>query len=302
MTNLRFEYHDSKSLKQFQSDLTEFETEFIYPLDETNNFYISHGSTYSTFFDQMGEARFLLVFLGSNLIGMISVVKKKIRFKDQIFTAMYVADLKLSKPYRGKNISQHIYWEMIKKIPTISFAWGWSVCFFVGMIGQKGSIINTLQHPFFKFLITEFGTMSIYFSSPKILATLPEFLEFDTLTNNSILCLSSIKNNLNPEPYVQLTGIKDIILTSTKEPLPLVHFQSNGKSPRKFIEELRLLGNKYINEQITFCFSIDSRFEKVISFLETHGVTTTSKAIVGGFYLDPIFSQFTSVSINTNEI
>lgn len=338
MNNIFLKVCISSDLIQFQSQLLSFEKEFIYPLTSTENFYISHGADYTRFFERMGDSRYLLAFDGDSIVGMIAVVKKTIYFQGKSYQGFYLADLKIKQSYRGQGIAKAIYWKLLTSVPKYRYAWRWSFCYFVGMVGAKGDVSRAFSGSLPTKLIHSLGYLNIYFVEPSQLKGLSEQIQTQiqasqTLLNAqypkrlNMLNLSSANDTvINKQATRDLLGIKDIVLQHTGNAMNLCHINLHNLSDTEVIEHLAksILSDAKTLKTITsldssderdeknrgtenqlyeqYCFAIDERRTALIDTLAKLGINSESRAHVQGFSLKPGLLKHDYFSLNTDEI
>lgn len=302
--NIRFQVCTARELQPFQSELLEFEKEFLYPLNENENFYISHGKNYAAFFERMGESRYLIAFDQNQVIGMISVVKKKIFFGGKYYSFFYLADLKIRKSYRGQELSHQLYWKLVKAIPTHRYAWKWSFCYFVGMIGEKGDVSHSFRNSVPTKLVRSLGYLKIYFVKLEKLALIKKSFVTKESPSSTVLNLSSLSNNAHSSSeYMSLRGVKDLILESTTQPISICHLNLHDLSDAQVWEQLTTIGQTNLQESYEqCCFAIDECRINLIHQLERNHIIAKSHAHVLGFSLFPHLMRYSFLTLNTDEI
>lgn len=301
---VQFKFCAAQELYEFRSELLNFEKEFIYPLNEKENFYISHGKNYSDFFERMGDSRYLLAFLDHQIVGMISVVKKKITFLGKKYSIFYLADLKIKKEYRGKSLSHQFYWELLKLIPVHPYAWQWSFCYFVGMMGKKGDVSHSFGQSLPAKLVKSLAYLKIYFIEPEKLAALPKITFFKDQKNQRVLNLSSFLNSKSHSmTHSSLFGIKDIVLESSGLVMKIAHVNLDNLTDDEVIQRLQMLGQmKFAQPFQQFCFALDERRKGLIDQLKKQQIIAQSRAHVFGFSLFPHLMKYDFLTLNSDEI
>ncbi|TWU11137.1 hypothetical protein [Allorhodopirellula heiligendammensis] len=90
---------------ELASALRTFESEFRYPLGESEWFRISHGDDYTQFFRAIGDTRCFVAVRDGAVGGVISIARCGLRIQggDRI-EAAYIADLKLRQPPVGRTL------------------------------------------------------------------------------------------------------------------------------------------------------------------------------------------------------
>lgn len=301
---LGFKLCNPIELQEYQDELIKIEKEFIYPLNNEENFFISHGDFYSHFFERMGDPRFLLVFYEEKIIGIISATKKKVKFKNKERNCFYLADLKIKKAYRGQSISNQIYWEILKIIPFYPYAWKASFFYFVGMIGKEGDVSRSFGKSLPAKMVRPIGKLKIYFAEPEALSRLSAS-SFDPKNEDmNSLNLSSSLNKIKESPnFTSLQGIKDIVLEQSGEAMRMAHVNLNQLTDSQVLFRLRSICNTKESAKFDqFCFSLDERRSQLIEFLESQDIVAQSEANILGFSLYPKLFKNSYITLNSDEI
>lgn len=92
----------------YTSRLEVFETEFLYPLGDSQWFSISHGQDYLNFFRAMGQCVLLVAEVGGNPVGSLVLVRRTLaeyaEGNYQGHPTYYICDLKIAKCARWTRI------------------------------------------------------------------------------------------------------------------------------------------------------------------------------------------------------
>ena len=269
--NIQFHLVGESGVSQYAKELRTIEQDILYPLNLSGDYFsIIHGESYSCFFSQMGKSRFILVLDGQKLIGVMAAVWKNVSINNQPCTALYLADLKLAKPYRGKSVTQKLIWFALKKWLTDPECRRWDFVFAAAMQRSGGGDVTysfKKLHP--GKLIKFSNCLDIYFTSAEDLLRLGDDSPMLPPIEDSA-CLS-----LSDKEIIDNTGLKDFKLQSTGEPWPLVHLSMPVKRwSEKFGSHLKECAEKMLGEsaQKVLCFSLDSRLLSVKTWLNRYGI------------------------------
>ncbi|WP_257295068.1 hypothetical protein [Endozoicomonas sp. YOMI1] len=273
--DVHFKLLDGVAIQAYAKQLQNIEQSIQYPLSEAgDHFTIVHGTPYHGFFSAMGKALFILAMHGESVIGSIAAVWKPVTVNNQSYTALYLADLKLSKQYRGKKIIHRMIWFALKKWLTNTNYRGWDFVFFAAMkkaAMKKNNDDVTRSFSGFHLgkLVKVSCTLDIYFCSCK------ELLSLDNRSPllpslHRVACLSQIDSNIRNN-----SGTKDFKLQSTGKPWQLIHLPiPPGYWSNPLDSYLRHAAHEQslISESVTLCFSLDSRLTELKRWLIANSI------------------------------
>lgn len=190
----------------YKSRVAELEGKASYPLGPNERFKIDHGDDYFAFFRRMGELHYFVALDGERVVGVGAGILRDIPFTEGAAPqkSWYLCDLKVDPEYRGTFIPM----QMFK-----SAAWNAFKCtrgYAISMNPPSGQ--NRIVKMF-----NDHGWIPI--SPPKQLGIF-SFDKQQVEAHRSI-----IEHHRGPMSYLSLKGKKDLILESTKAPLPLLHVQ-----------------------------------------------------------------------------
>lgn len=214
--NLRTKYHEK--IKAFEKELADW-----YPLGHRESFKIDHGSDYYRFFQRLGQMHMVIAVNKKDKVvgvgcGMLRTVPIKFK-KNNIWSnssfsktqVWYIGDVKISQKYRKR----HIPWQLMRD------SW-WKIfksARFYGISMDPKDKPNPVVRlgsniPFVNFKIA--GTLLIYSCGyEEIQRAMPIIYR-----HRGLFC------------FVSLLGIKDIILKSTEQPIPLLHVHWGAEPER----------------------------------------------------------------------
>lgn len=223
--NLRKKYHEK--IKAFEKELADW-----YPLGHQESFRIDHGSNYYRFFQRLGEMHMVIAVNKKDKVvgvgcGMLRSIPMKFK-KNNIWSNLssparvwsnsssparvwYIGDVKISKKYRKR----HIPWQLMRDSWWKIFK---SACFYGISMDPKDKpnpVIRLGKNiPFVNFKIA--GTLLIYSCNfQEIQKAMPIIYK-----HRGLFC------------FVSLLGIKDIILKSNRQPMPLLHVHWGAEPER----------------------------------------------------------------------
>lgn len=184
--------------------LLNFEKSFSYPLG-SDRFRIKHGSYYFTFFDRIGDAKFLIAEHDKQIVAICAAVLRKLTIdsnKDPKFV-WYICDLKVHPDYQNLSIVQSILRYGYKKYSKISTS-----CYGVSM--NSNTVSNRM----------------VNFASriPLLKLSAKQQLNFYLLSKSQG---AYAQRFILRNSFISLANIKDLILASTKQPLEFMHFTNS---------------------------------------------------------------------------
>jgi len=199
----------------YSARLQEFESKAEYPLG-SDAFKISHGDSYFSFFERLGEPVFHVALDGERVIACAAAVLREIPFGAKKIRAWYVCDLKVDPDYRRQGIPTRLFlkglfWNYLR-CPR---AYGISMD---PLNAPNRVLALSSKLPFLPFGLA--GKLNIYSLS---------FEEYKFLEK-------SLAELLGPLGFLSLSGKKDIVLKSTGKPMDLLHLQHGPKGEQPGIE------------------------------------------------------------------
>lgn len=201
--DIRFFTVTESNAHLYNEKLKAFESNFSYPLG-VDNFRICHGEHYFDFFKRLGEYRLSGVEDDNGIVATITGVLRTINGQH----VWYLADLKALPDFKYKHLSE--------KLIRLNAPDYHSICdryYAVAMKNQSGKDrINRFASRF------GFASLSIGGS-----------LEFFTLSHDEVTRLADeIEACLGPMSFCSLDGVKNLIVTSTGCPMPILHARRGG--------------------------------------------------------------------------
>lgn len=272
---IRFSFVESKEIAPYEPQLKAFEREFSYAVGD-QRLSVRHGRDYTAFFESIGDSVFLLVHKDEELIGCVALAKKKIALDDKEYEALYIGDLKVSKPFQMTGLATKIYLRLtsfIMRNPTFAQL---SFVYFLAW-QQNGADLTTIatRHSPLR-LFSEQGLINIFFVHPTNLASLTYRSFHEDLPKKVVL-------NLSPEPLysagqlIDLDGKKELLNETTR--LRLAHIALSTSTGSELIEGLCQAGLQAVKEQYELCcFALDTRRTKSLEYLKNKGINAESTA------------------------
>lgn len=224
--NIKIKLLQNNNLNKYHDKISLFEKEMShwYPLGG-DEFRISHGNNYYTFFKRQGDLHILLAIVDNKVVGTIFGVLKGNKW--------YLADVKIKKKYRGKLLSIKMGLTAMHLLNKSNKIYGISM-----NNGEKNKLVEYAKKVSFGPNINFKYGGNLYIYS----------LTFDQL--QKALPILTTYYNIG---IVSLNGVKDLILKSTCEKMDILHLQfnkSNNKPIKSFLK-LKLEFDKY---KYMFCF------------------------------------------------
>lgn len=186
-----------EDLPRYQAQLEALEQRSVYPLGQ-DSFRLSHGQDYFAFFERMGEVEYWATEDEGKLVAVGCGVLRENPPR------WYGSDLKVHPDYRGR----HLPLRMVNRLwfrRYLRCGCGYGVAMDPAD-GREPPTLRLLRH--FKFLpMVKVVPLVLYSEDAEGMARARPILEA----------------HRGPLHFVSLLGIKDLVLESTKAPLPLLH-------------------------------------------------------------------------------
>jgi len=198
--------------KKYNNQLLEFEQNFIYPFGH-HSFVISHGYNYFKFFDSLGKPYILAITDKDRIVGVAVFILRNIDIYSSGKSELvwYICDLKIHPDYRGKFIIRDIFNFAVKKYGAISpKIYGISMN---SMPINNNRLIN---------LANRIPIIDLSFQST-LFFYLMRKTQFDQISQ-------TVKLYHNELGYFSNIGVKDLVMTSSAKPMPLIHVGPFNKS------------------------------------------------------------------------
>lgn len=232
--NIRIVSLDSNS-SQYGQMLQRLESTIEYPYGD-DFFKLDHGSDYFAFFKRLGTIKFNLALHRNEVVGCAAGILRTIKFGTAEKRCWYLCDLKVRKDFLGMRIpSMLIRKNLFKNYIVCGRAYAISM----NPGNRENRVINLLK----KFSWLPF----------KHVAT----LNFYTLSYDEVLNIAPVLQvHFSSNSFLSLHGKKDLIMKSSGEAMPLLHFQHGqfaelGCGPT--------LGSKHM-----FCATPNSKLDTIL--------------------------------------
>eukprot|EP01130_Rhizamoeba_saxonica_P017929 TRINITY_DN8831_c0_g1_i1.p1 TRINITY_DN8831_c0_g1~~TRINITY_DN8831_c0_g1_i1.p1 ORF type:complete len:260 (+),score=30.75 TRINITY_DN8831_c0_g1_i1:769-1548(+) len=184
-----------------------------YPLGD-DRFSIDHGSFYFNFFQRLGDLVYLVVVhkTTKDVIAVAAGVIRHLPEKDGCYKKVwYICDLKVKQEYRGNWICLRMlvasFWRGLSETSC-----GYAITMNSGIDTENAKDTNLLVQ-----LSKRVNLISVDLSTILLLWS----LNYEEI-NNILPLLHMHRGRI---AYYSLTGIKDIVLQSTNQPMSLYHVQ-----------------------------------------------------------------------------
>ncbi len=282
---VRIVHVEAREVSRYADGLRALEEQITYPLDDgQERFFIDHGSDYAAFFEQMGEAHFLVALNGAQVVGAMTGVLKRAELSGRSYSAGYACDLKLDPRFRGAGLAQRMLFFGLKEMlkPSNGRYRSWRMLYAAAMRDARGDVRNSAKGLSPIRLVKPWATLGIYFVQPEVLAMLP--------TGSAPALHAGEALNLSPDvsaSVVCTAGRKDLRLVSTGAPWPLHHLV---KSPAQWGPDLGGYLSKSAQDllgqgaQGMACFALDHRLKPHINWLLSHNIQQGAVCTVLGMF------------------
>jgi hypothetical protein len=308
---ISFRTLNPRELEPWHESLRHLERDIQYPVgDVGETFRIDHGADYHSFFSNMGATRFVLALDGQDVVATLALVERTVRSADTHQTALYLCDYKVALRHRGTGLGRRLALQVIPEVLKDRRLRRVRVAYGIAMRGQQGDLMRSATsalHP--ARLLRKAADLYLYFQVPSALAQLS--LRHAPPT-------PPVRNGLDLSPcteaapcFTSTAGQKDLRLTSTGIPWPLVHL---GKGPKHWAPTwghyLKSSGERLVAEQASgvkpsatqACFAVDSRLRANVDWLAQQDIKPDAKCSVYAFRVPTFLPHTRWIHISTAEI
>ena len=236
----------------YNQHLKDFEGLFSYPFGD-NRFRIDHGNDYFSFFESLGKPYCFAAKENGKIVALCIAVLRKLPVNgNPSKNVWYLCDLKIHPNYRGQFIVYKIlnyafpqHSKLSNKIYGIS-------------MNSKNDQTNRIVR-----FISRLPHLNL-----KHKCNIKFYLLKTTDSNFSKRFINKHKSN-----FISLSGKKDLILESTKQALPIMHY-----SKRKFGSSI-IEGKQ--NSNYMFCY--EEGHSNCINFSSNNIISVASASVVANF-------------------
>ena len=225
--------------KVFQSQIADLEKGTSYPLGE-DRFEIDHGEDYFAFFTRLGRLHYYVVLDGERVVAVAAAILRRVPpvSREKPKTVWYLCDLKVHPEYRGRYIPVSIFAHAFPKLYP-RCARGYAIS-----MDADSERPNRVALMLKRFRL-----------APMSIATQLGIISLDVKQMRVVEPV--LQEHFGSISYLSLAGKKDIILRSTRAPMPLLHVQFGPCAEQGFSEPLE----GYVH---MFCVSMDHPLLEVL--------------------------------------
>lgn len=191
---------------EYLPKILDIEAHARYPFGD-DSFMIDHGTDYFEFFNRMGSYQYYAWIEDGQVSAVICLVLRQVPLSDQgeMNSAWYLCDLKVHPKYRGKNIVS----KMMRQIVRLNY-----------FRCHRGYAVS-MDHP----EVSE-NRMARLFRYFRLIPTHTTQLALWSLDEQAMAHAQPIiEQHRGLVRYLSMQNIKDIVLTSTQAPMPILHAQ-----------------------------------------------------------------------------
>ena len=198
---------DSEGRALWHTRIAGMEKGILYPLGD-DFFEIDHGENYYAFFDRMGESVTYVGCDGEEIAAAGAVILRKIPPQEDTDAkpCWYLCDLKVAKAYRRQRIPIKMFTHGFpRKYPVCPR--GYAVSMNPGD-GSENPVLRLSTHV--KLAPVSVGTTLLFYG-----------LNFEEMQRMA----PTLAFHRGETGFLSMAGIKNIVLQSTGEPMPMLHLQ-----------------------------------------------------------------------------
>lgn len=190
----------------FQNRIAALEKKATYPLGPNESFQIDHGADYFAFFRRLGELHYFVAEENKEVVGVAAGILRQIPLLpgQAPQKTWYLCDLKVDPDHRGKHIPIYIF---------MKAAWNALKC-------TRGYAISMNPAHGENRIVKLFKNHSWIPVAPPVQLAIFS-MNCEQMKQNRAL----LEQHRGPVSYLSLQGKKDLVLDSTKQPMPLLHAQ-----------------------------------------------------------------------------
>ena len=222
----------SEEWKVYQSRIADLEKGTSYPLGE-DRFEIDHGEDYFAFFTRLGQLHYYVVLDGERVVAVVAAILRRVppANRQEPKSVWYLCDLKVHPEYRGRYLPLSIFAHAFAKLYP-RCARGYAISMDTDTERPNRVALMLKRFPLAPMSIaTKLGIVSL---------NAKQMQEVEPV----------LREHFGRISYLSLAGKKDIILQSTRAPMPLLHVQFGPCAEEGYTEPI----DDHVH---MFCVSID---------------------------------------------
>lgn len=200
-----FEFVSAANSAKLLGGIEQIESLTEYPIG-SDSFKIDHGKDYFAFFKRLGHLRYAVWKQEGRIAAVAAAVLRNVPFKNGTRRSWYLCDLKVHPEFRKQKIPL--------KIVVRAFVSSYLKCgraYAISMNPNDGKPNRVLR------LLRRFRWLNFQHADTLLI--------WSFSSDEMERALSLVVEHRGPVSFLSLAGVKDLILSSTKEPMPLLHAQ-----------------------------------------------------------------------------
>jgi hypothetical protein len=189
---------------EYAERIAALEADTTYPYGQ-DRFRLDHGDDYFAFFDRLGDVLYAVALDGDEVVSVGCGVLRTIPSGAGSTQAWYVCDLKVRPDHRGRHIPLRF---LAALAPDAYLRCGRGYAISMDPPSGENRVVRLIER-FALMPVRRAARLSLYTLDAEAMRSLAPVLE----------------RRFGPIGYLSLAGIKDVVLESTKTPMPLWHVQ-----------------------------------------------------------------------------
>lgn len=289
---MNIEILEPEQARDHAGALRALEAGIDYPIaDGADQFTIDHGPDYTPFFEELGQARFMIVRdEAGRLVGTLAGVWRQAHEAAQPRRTLYLGDLKLAPGARGRGVVPRMLWAGMRQVLAQPRLRGWGLVYGAAMRGARGDVTDSAGPASPVRWVESLGELDLYFLDAGALGRL-DGSGAPANPSDPGLDLSPEASAPDAPLLTSTRGRKDYQLASTGQPWRLWHLPRGprgwGADLGEYLEragaEVRARG---VQGQV--CLALDARLTDHAAWLRARGQRPGARCTIHGWRVEAL--------------